>query len=92
MITDGHENASRENDKHDARKAITRATDKFDWSFVFLAANPQGFDDGAQMAQSKSKASVAAYSKAGVRAMHSATSVALSDFRAGRTKKVDLDG
>jgi Mg-chelatase subunit ChlD len=91
VITDGHENASRENDKHDARKAIARATDKFNWSFVFLAADPRGFDDGVQMSQSEANASVAAFTKAGVRAMHSATSVALSDYRAGRTKKVDLD-
>ena len=93
VITDGHENASRENDKGDAQRAIARATDKLDWSFVFLAADARGFDDGVQMAAGRGKASVAAYDKGGggVRAMHAKTSVALSDYRAGRSKKVDLD-
>jgi hypothetical protein len=91
VITDGHENASTENSKRDVEKAITRATEKFEWSFVFLAADARGFADGAAMAGGHAKASVAAYSRGGVKQMHSATSRALSDYRAGRKAKVDLD-
>lgn len=92
VITDGCENASRENTRENARQAITRVDEKFGWRFVFLAANAEGFEEGASMAAGSRAASVARYeANAGsVRGMYAGTSQALSDYRAGTSAFVDL--
>jgi Mg-chelatase subunit ChlD len=82
MITDGQENASQENQAEDARKAIERVTDKYDWEFLFLAADKEGFaDGGAMMAGTKGKRLM--YDKDDSRGMSQAYSSAISDYRGG---------
>lgn len=93
VITDGQENASRENKKKDARDAIERATDKFGWKFVFLAADADGFADGMDLAGGVVGAAVAGYSTGDVQQMYSGTSAAIGDFRSGQSSGiVDLQG
>jgi Mg-chelatase subunit ChlD len=92
VITDGMENASRENDKKAAQAAIARVTEKFDWKFAFLAADPEGFSDGAAMAAGARGTSVAAFAASDARGMYAGTSAALSDYRAGRSELVDVHG
>jgi hypothetical protein len=82
MITDGGENASQENKTADARMAIERATDKYDWEFLFLAADAQGFaDGGAMMAGTKGK--LLMYDKGDVRGASAGVSAAVSSYRGG---------
>lgn len=88
VITDGHENASQENTKKDAQEAIKRATDKFQWKFVFLAADEDGFADGHAITAGAVGAVAATYDAADVRGMYTGTSSALSDYRAGRSEDV----
>jgi len=92
VITDGQENASRENKAQDARDAIGRATDKFGWKFVFLAANAEGFADGVAMAGGMAGAAVASYDVGNVRGAYAGTSEALGNFRSGRSSLVDVHG
>ena len=92
VITDGGENASRENKAQDAKDAIGRATDKFGWKFVFLAADAQGFEEGAAMTKGSRGTSVASYDVGNVRGAYAGTSAALGDFRAGRSDIVDVHG
>jgi len=92
VITDGQENSSKENTSTDARDAIGRATDKFGWKFVFLAADAQGFADGVAMAGGMAGTAVATYDANDVGTAYSGTSAALSDFRQGRSSLVDVHG
>lgn len=92
VITDGAENASRENKKKDSFDAIGRATEKFGWQFVFLASDPDGFNDGMSMAAGRSGTSVAAYDAGDVKGMYAPVSSALADYRGGRSAGVDLGG
>jgi len=88
VITDGFENASKENRKKDVRDAIQRATEKFGWRFLFLAADPDGFDDGVQMVQGFVGAVACAYDAGDVKGMYAGTSRALGDFRSGAADKL----
>lgn len=93
VITDGQENSSKENKKKDAREAIERATDKFGWKFVFLAADADGFADGMDLAGGVAGAAVAGYDVGNVGQMYSGTSAAIGDFRSGQSSGiVDLQG
>lgn len=92
VITDGQENASRENDKKAAQAAIARVTEKFDWKFAFLAADPEGFSEGAAMAAGARGTSVGSFAASDAKGMYAGTSAALSDYRAGRSDLVDIHG
>jgi len=92
VITDGHENASRENQAQDARDAIGRATDKVSWKFVFLAANAEGFAEGQRMSQGFRGTSVGTYDAANVRGTYASASAAIGNFRSGASAIVDIHG
>lgn len=82
VITDGQENGSTENTSKDVRDAIGRATDKFNWEFLFLAADDKGFADGAaMMAGTKGKRLM--YDKGNSQGMHQAYSAAVTSARSG---------
>lgn len=82
MITDGHENASRENQTKDSRDSIGRATDKFGWEFLFLAADQDGFADGAaMMAGTKGKRLM--YDRMDFQGASAGVSEAMSSYRGG---------
>lgn len=84
MITDGMENHSQENTREDAREIIDRVTDKYDWEFLFLAADKDGFEDGAAMMRG-TKGKRLMYDKANTRGMSMAYSSAIGSARAGGT-------
>jgi len=46
VVTDGYENASRENNIDDTKKLI-KDCEKNDWNFIYLAANQDAFDVGS---------------------------------------------
>lgn len=47
--TDGHENASREFDRHRINDMITEQRDKYKWEFIFLGANQDAIATAAAM-------------------------------------------
>lgn len=49
ILTDGHENASREYTKTAVKKLITQQQDAYGWKFVFLGADQDAFAAGASM-------------------------------------------
>ena len=49
IVTDGHENASREFTAEDVKTRITRQQEVYNWEFVFLAANQDAFATGERM-------------------------------------------
>lgn len=87
MITDGKENNSQENTRKDANTIIDRVTDKYDWEFLYLAADKDGFGDGASM-MAGTKGKRLMYDKADVRAASAGVSEALTGYRGG--SKLDI--
>ena len=49
VVTDGHENASREYTADQVRALVTRQTEKYGWDFVFLGANQDAVMTGATL-------------------------------------------
>ncbi len=92
MITDGAENSSRENTTEDARRAIARATDKFDWQFVYLAADADGFRDGQRLTAGRAKTKVGRFRKERAREAYSNASEAMLAYRRGDAEDVDPAG
>lgn len=90
VITDGHENASRENTAKDSREAIERATKKFGWKFSFLAADPKGFADGRMMAGGIRGASVGQYDAGDAPEAYQRFSNQVGSMRAGKSDEIDV--
>lgn len=91
VITDGAENASRENTADDAQKAIKRATEKFDWQFVYLAADAGAFEDGERMTARRAKTKVARFRKDKAREAFAAASEGMLKYRQHEVDNVDFD-
>ena len=49
IITDGMENASREYSTQDVKERIECQKTKYNWEFVYLAADPDAFDAGEDL-------------------------------------------
>jgi len=94
VITDGHENASHEFRQDKIKEMIEHQRGKYDWEFVFLAADPTS----VQLAQAVSvpMGNVALFENTGqgVRSAYAGVSHAVSGYRGGtksRTGLVDKD-
>jgi len=90
IITDGHENASREFNKKQIEKMIREKSGKSDWQFVYLSADVDAFDDAGSYGIPLS--AVLKFRKGG-RTMKSAwTSLSrhASDYHVSR-RKVEFD-
>lgn len=92
VITDGKNNASRENTKAQANEAIQRVTDKYRWQFLYLSADPDGFADGADFTKGCQGVSVGMYaaSTEGAGEMHARYSHGISQYRRGLVDSVDI--
>jgi hypothetical protein len=53
IVTDGHENSSRESTIHDVKSLITQQQDVYGWEFLFLGANQDAMETGATFGLSK---------------------------------------
>src|SRR5882724_10365063 len=49
VLTDGHENASKEFSKAKVRDLVKQQSDTYKWQFVFLGANIDSIDEGGQI-------------------------------------------
>jgi uncharacterized protein YegL len=49
ILTDGHENASKDYAKNKINEMILHQKDKYSWQFLFLAANQDAFTEGAKI-------------------------------------------
>ena len=82
VITDGKENASRENTRQDARDAAKRMAEKYQWKFLFLAADTEGFEEGASIFSGIDAAGMV-YDKKDVGASSKLYSEVISSVRSG---------
>lgn len=87
IITDGHENSSREFDSAQI-KALTKEKEALGWQFVYLGANQDAFDVGQGLGISGVNTMSVAANAAGTQSMYSSISKNLADFRSG--SKVDM--
>lgn len=52
IVTDGHENSSKEFKVETVREMITHQREKYSWQFTFLGADDKAFDQGEAMGMS----------------------------------------
>jgi len=89
IITDGGENASREYTASQIKEMISHA-EKHNWKFVFLAANQDAFQTGAQYGISAQFTSNFDATPSGTRTAYAAMSASVSNLRAGLNQVPDL--
>jgi Mg-chelatase subunit ChlD len=54
IVTDGHENSSKEFTRDKVRELIKRQTSEYNWQFMFLGADQEAFDEAIAMGVSAS--------------------------------------
>jgi uncharacterized protein YegL len=80
VMTDGHENSSKEFTKIKLKEMIERQQDKYKWHFTFLGANQDAFAEAGGMGMHDS--GVANFAMAKVGAAYGATSAKVARMRA----------
>lgn len=89
IVTDGHENASREYTRERIKEMIEHA-EKNGWVFVFLAANQDGFSTGNTLGVGKFSGVTGqsfAATSVGTRSMYDSVSAQTANLRADPKKK-----
>lgn len=67
IITDGHENASREYNLNDVKEIVERQKEKYGWEFLFLGANMDAISTAASFGISADRAATYNATKKGTR-------------------------
>jgi hypothetical protein len=75
VLTDGHENSSREWTKPNVQQLISEQESRYDWDFVFLGANMDAIDVGTDLGFSAGKSLTYAPSGDGVAGAFASVSV-----------------
>lgn len=83
VVTDGYENASREWSADKVKDVVTRQTDKYGWTFLYLAANVDAFATGRTMGFASTHSSNYQASTAGAQGMSHTASAAVTRSRTG---------
>lgn len=92
IFTDGYENASRQFDLHQINDLITHQREKYNWQFLFLAANQDAMATAAQMGIHHQDSSAVQFSKRGIRSSSASLSRKMSSWRhAAATGEQDAD-
>jgi len=87
ILTDGYENSSSDYTRERVAKLIKKYQEKHDWTFFFLGADIDAFDEARALGISPDHTSKTGKSKAGVKAAYMAASRATGMTMSGR--KVD---
>ncbi len=82
IITDGHENSSHEFTKKQILEMIKQQKDKNKWEFVFLGANQNAIDEGAQIGIGVAQSMTYAPTKKGIGSAFASLSTNTSNYRA----------
>ena len=91
IVTDGHENASREFRKDQIEKMIREKEAEMDWQFVFLSSDLDGINDAMESGFTHGKSMRFNKSAAGTTAMFCSVSEKISDYRSSRANEVSFD-
>lgn len=89
VMTDGHENSSREWTHHAVRKAIRRQEHVYSWEFIFLGANMDAVAIGQQLGFAADRSMTYATTSAGVGSSWKSNSGLVSRMRAASGQRVD---
>jgi len=90
IITDGHENASREYKRQQVMEMITHQQDKYKWEFLFLAANQDAIAEAHSIGIKKDCAMNFAATRDGVQRGYSIASRGITSYRTtGHTELPD---
>lgn len=82
IMTDGHENSSRELSHAQIKAMIERQTTEYGWQFLFMGADQDAIEVGASIGVPKAHAMT--YSRGRVDAMMAATSANIRSYRTAR--------
>jgi uncharacterized protein YegL len=88
IITDGHENASKEYQRKEIMKIINHQRDKHKWEFLFLAANQDALGEAQHIGIHGAQAMNFAATGKGVKCAYGSMSRGISSYRT--SGKVDL--
>jgi len=95
ILTDGQENSSREFSKDKIKEMVEHQTEKYDWSFVYLAQNMDAVSSGASIgidfSSRKAYVGNVLSGGAGVRAAYCSASSAVSNMRYKSVRGQSLD-
>lgn len=83
VITDGHENSSREYTKTKVKELIERQTNDYSWEFVYIGATADAISEGTSIGISGSNVIRKSGTGAGERSTYESLSVNLASFRKG---------
>jgi hypothetical protein len=90
VLTDGHENASRQFTAHNVNEMISHQRDVYKWEFVFLGANQDAITTAANLGIQASHSITYAATPAGVQQVFKSVSKHLADYRAGVSANVEF--
>ena len=85
IITDGHENASREFNLKQVKEMVERQKEKYDWEFLFLGANMDAISTAAAFGISADRAATYSATKKGTRDNFEAMEQVCCSVRANKT-------
>jgi len=88
IVTDGHENASKEYDRPKVFEMLTHQREKYAWEFVFLGANQDAIKTAAGLGVSGSNSMTYAGNRVGTAAAVAAVSANLGSLRTNRVKSM----
>ena len=88
VITDGHENASREFKKADIKKLVERQSKDYNWQFCYIGADLGAFDEGASIAMA-----AASYvpDAAGTKDLYGRVGAAVVSYRSGVSASLSVE-
>jgi hypothetical protein len=81
VVTDGHENASKEFTLPIIKELVSRQKDVYKWQFVFLGANMDAVGEAARMGFSEDHAMTYGADEDGVRCSYGSLSKIVSDYK-----------
>ena len=86
IITDGHENASRQYNYHSVSSLIKQQSE-LGWEFMYLGANVDAYREASHMGIKKDRTANFMYDSQGLHHSYSASSDAISNLRTGKIHK-----
>jgi len=81
VMTDGHENSSKEYSAEQIKKLITQQEDDYNWNFLFMGANQDSFVEGGKLGFKASNISNYVPSDFGTRSAYASTSNFVGNIR-----------
>jgi hypothetical protein len=90
IITDGHENASKEFNLTKVNEMISHQKDKYSWEFVFLGANQDAIAAGQALGVNASSSMTYASNAMGTQSAFLSTSANLRNMRSGDAETMDF--